>query len=280
VSPLPVIDRTDRRRALLTGTLAVALVGLVDVLGSPGGARRLPLWAAWAAGFLALLPLQTRGPAWVAVASGGLASVGSMLTLLAMSWSSGGSHSIFFLILMMVPLMAALIATSDTVDPFLQGVVGLAGGGVLMRLEDRPWSEVLPWATLAGIAIGFALLASLRARRRQDALLRAEQARADALVRLAAAEKARAQAERWVALGQLADEVAHDVNSPLASIRSNLTFLEEELGPGPADAAGAIRDAVDCAERIRVIIARLQARLRLARGSGGGEGDDGGEAGA
>jgi len=232
------------------------LVGLVDVLGSPGGVARLSLWLGWGGSFLVLFPFQTRGPPWAAVVSGALAGVVSMLVLLAMSWMSGGSHSVFFLIVMMIPLMSALVASSDTADPVIQGIIGLVGGGAIMRTEGRPWSEVLPWATLAGIATAFALFASLRARRRLQALLLSEQARVAALERLAAAE-------RWAALGQLADRVAHDVNSPLASIRSNLSFLARELRREDGEVQGAIEDGLACSDRIRTSIATLQARLRL-----------------
>jgi len=262
---LPILGRTERRaergRALLAGTGAVLLVGVVDLLTSPAGAARFPLWIGWAACFLTMIPLQRWGPAWLSPASGALAGVWSMLTLLAMSWVSGGSHSIYFLILMMVPLMTALVMSSSTGDPVLQGLIGLVGGGALMRAEGRPWFEVLPWATLAGIATAFALGASIRARRRQEAFVRSQQERASAIEQLAAAEKARAEIEQWAALGRLADRVAHDVNSPLASIRSNLCFLREEAGGGE-EVARAVQDGVDCADRIRAIIAGLQSRLR------------------
>jgi len=250
---------------MLAGMGAIALVGAVDLLGSPGGAARLPLWAGWVGCFLVLLPLQTRGPGWVAVVTGGVAGIWSMLTLLGMSWVSGGSHSIFFLILMMIPLMTALVAPNDTLDPVIQGVLGLTGGGALMRHEGRPWFEVLPWATLAGIATCFALVASIASRRRQEALLRSERERATTLERLAAAEKARAESDRWAALGQIADRVAHDVNSPLASISSNLRFVQAELGGASDEVASAIRDGLECADRIRDIVAGLQAE-RLPRG--------------
>ncbi|HEX7622088.1 MAG TPA: hypothetical protein VF400_00855 [Anaeromyxobacteraceae bacterium] len=262
---LPAISRADRRRALLAGTVAVVVVGAVDVLASPGGTARLPLWAGWTMCFLAILPFQTGGPPWLAVVTGGVAGVWSMLTLLAMSWVSGGSHSIFFLILMMVPFMSALAAPGDTAEPVLEGVVGLVGGGALMRHEGRPWSEVLPWVTLVGIAAGFSWLAAIHARRRQEAFLRSQQERAEALEQLAAAELARTRAERWVALGQLADRVAHDVNSPLASICSNLKFVQAELGGAGGEVASAVQDGIDCADRIRTTIVELQTELRRGK---------------
>jgi len=260
----PVLGRIDRRRAMLAGVGAIALVGAVDMFGSPGGTARLPLWAAWVACFLFLLPFQTRGPSWAAVVSGAVAGTWSMLTLLAMSWVSGGSHSIFFLILMMIPLMTALVAPNDPADPVLQGILGLTGGGTLMHLEGRPWFEILPWATLAGIATCFALVASIGSRRRQDALLRSERERAETIARLATAERARAEIERWAVLGQMADRVAHDVNSPLASIGSNLRFVQDEVGRVNDEVANAIKDGIECAERIRAIVAGLQAQ-RLPR---------------
>jgi signal transduction histidine kinase len=77
-------------------------------------------------------------------------------------------------------------------------------------------------------------------------------------------------ADRMVAVGTLAAGVAHEVNNPLAAVTANLRFLSEELDAIadllPAsrrpDMLGALRDARDGAERVRVIVRDLKAFSR------------------
>jgi C4-dicarboxylate-specific signal transduction histidine kinase len=106
-----------------------------------------------------------------------------------------------------------------------------------------------------------------------------ERERADALARLAEAERARSAIERWAAMGQVADQVAHDVNSPLGALRSSLAYAREEiLGGRPEGALEALEDGTACVERIRVIVAELGPRGGFqhagARGRTPGGADD------
>jgi signal transduction histidine kinase len=63
-------------------------------------------------------------------------------------------------------------------------------------------------------------------------------------------------------MGKLAEGVAHDVNSPLGSLRSNLAFVREEIAAGRAqerEVDEAIEDALQALERIRETVASLTA---------------------
>ena len=81
-----------------------------------------------------------------------------------------------------------------------------------------------------------------------------------------------AQAERIAATATLARGMAHEVNSPLASVIGNLGFVEEQLAaagrpapPGDAPPASlsevllAVRDAAESAVRIKTIVADLRS---------------------
>ncbi len=60
--------------------------------------------------------------------------------------------------------------------------------------------------------------------------------------------------DRLASLGMLAASVAHEINNPLASLMMNLVFVQKALAAQAPEEAQALRDAQECAERIRDII--------------------------
>lgn len=83
------------------------------------------------------------------------------------------------------------------------------------------------------------------------------------LEKLRAAQEQLVATERMAAIGVLAAGVAHDVNSPLAFILSNLTYAAGVVGDpartpeDEAEAAAALREAREGAERVRDIVRAL-----------------------
>jgi HAMP domain-containing protein len=83
------------------------------------------------------------------------------------------------------------------------------------------------------------------------------------LEKLRAAQEQLVASERMAAIGVLAAGVAHDVNSPLAFILSNLTFAAGVIGDrertpeDEAEALAALREAREGAERVRDIVRAL-----------------------
>ncbi|MFO0581919.1 MAG: HAMP domain-containing sensor histidine kinase [Anaeromyxobacter sp.] len=96
--------------------------------------------------------------------------------------------------------------------------------------------------------------------------------------RLVRAERELAHTSLLASVGSLAAGVAHDVNSPLAGVLANLSWLERELeAPGPADREGvreALAESRQAAERVRDAVKQLS---QVARGDGTTEALDLGE---
>jgi len=254
------IDRAERRRAQLFGMGTVALVATADLLAYGPSQARLALWAALILTFLVSIAVMTRGPAWVGHACGMATLLAALLAMVALAGLGGGTTSPYFLMLPAIPLLVVTVVPEDTLVSALGGLLVFSGGLWLLGRAGRPLADLVTWGLLVLVLLFFALGASLRQRARRERSVAAELERMTALEQLADSERARLMAERWAAVGLLADGVAHDVNSPLGSLRSNLAFAREELAAGrTGELDAALLDAQEGVERIREIVASLRA---------------------
>jgi signal transduction histidine kinase len=259
---IQVSDRADRQRAQLQAMAAITVVGLVDLAVS-GGLERLTIWAGWLALFGLSAAVITRGPAVVAVVCGAATALGSVIAFFALILLGGGPASPYFLVVTVVPLLMAVAAPSDLLDAGLVGVTVLVGGTWVQVRFGRSLADVARWDAMVVVTTAFALVAAVRHRRQQARQLEDQVRQAGMLERLAAAERASALAERWATIGRVADAVAHDVNSPLGALRSNLGYAREELAAGRLEEIDdALVDSQGGVERIREIVASLQAFSR------------------
>lgn len=272
---LPRLGGRDRRRALVAGTAAVAAAALLDTLLAGPGERSF-VWVAWTLFFATAAILSGRSSPGVDLVVGVAAGFVAVAGLVSLAALTGGTRSPYFVFLAVVPLLSALAAPGEIAGTALVGLATLSGGIVVHLRERAPATQLLVWSALTALAATYALFAGDAQRRRQAAFLQVERERADALARLAEAERARTSIERWAVIGQVADQVAHDVNSPLGALRSSLAYAREEILGGRSDGAlEALQDATACVERIRLIVTDLGTRGLPRAGVRGAPGDPG-----
>jgi signal transduction histidine kinase len=257
---LLAIDRRERQRAQLVAAGAITLAAVADLFAYGLAPERLAIWCGLVLAFLLAAAFMVRGPEWTGHALGLATLVAALLALIALAGLTGGTTSPYFLLLPTIPLLVVTVVPEDTLISALGGLLVFAGGLWLMRGAGRPVGDLVTWGFLLLVVVFFSLASSLRQRARRERTVAAELERIRTLEQLAESERARVMAERWAAIGLLADGVAHDVNSPLGSLRSNLSFAREELAAGrTVELDEALHDAQEGVERIREIVASLRA---------------------
>jgi signal transduction histidine kinase len=246
------------------------------------------VYVGWSAGFLAIG--LAAGAGWISVGATGFWSGPlSLLAATALVHLTGGPVSPCFPMLSAIPFAIAIF-TPDTRVPTVAACGGmLLSVVVLDGMAGLPARELLAHMASFGVIGAIAIAGSHTYRRMSDAektaqqeRLVAQQERLVVLEQLAESERRRMKAERervevdrLVLVGQLAAGVAHEVNNPLAFVKSNLSFLERELRGegGPLD-VGELRDVVaetqDGVLRIQQIVMDLRRFSREID-----EGDDG-----
>ncbi|WP_224249450.1 sensor histidine kinase [Hyalangium gracile] len=259
-----------RRRSFFI--CAAALVLSLSMHPLMFGGLHLPVAGAqlaWAAVFALLGVLVTRQTLSLD-AVGIIAGVTSAIALTTEVQLSGGTESPHLWAFYILPLMMAAFIP----ERWLPVLVTIPSTLLSLLLVDV--LSAAPARLIAShfMGLGFTSLVSaygaLTYRRLVAAEKKAHHARLEALEQLADSEQRRVQAERHRAeierlalVGQLASGVAHEVNNPLAFVKANLSFLEEELVehppvPGREDLREVLAETQQGVLRIQQIVTDLR----------------------
>jgi signal transduction histidine kinase len=148
---------------------------------------------------------------------------------LALVELTGGMGSLYVNLVPTLPLLAAFLFPEEAGAAIVSGIICMLGSFVLVHAE--PADRIFAWEAMVGTAAFFGTYGASRFRSALEAHheVRAERARREALEKLAVAERHRAQSEKLATVGRLAANVMHEINNPLAFVRSNLEFVRNEV---------------------------------------------------
>jgi signal transduction histidine kinase len=204
-----------------------------------------------------------------------LTSFNSALTslcFLGLVYFTGGPDSPYMNIVPTLPLLMALMLPADSRPAIASGVTSSVGVMVMLLVTDHSLVKALTWGSMVGAATFFGMYGSTQFRKAQAAEIEArqERARRESLEKLTRAERQRAQTEKLATVGKLAASVMHEINNPLAFVRSNLEFLRGEVLAQrqlPEELLKEFEEVFDetrlGVERIREIVSDLKGFSRM-----------------
>ncbi|MET0405556.1 MAG: ATP-binding protein [Cystobacter sp.] len=277
--PSPLLEESTspdiwRRRWRAVGVVALALLLLHPLdwfilrQWSPALLTLRVLWGLQLALYMAAW--QALGRPWERRLRD-LNSIAMSCFFLGLICFSGHQHSPYLNLLPSLPLILALTQPRDNTPALLSGITATVGVCLLFLLEGHPMAA-LGWGLLTGSATFFGMYGAMQFRKVHEAehAFRLERARSETLEKLAQAERQRAQSEKLATVGRLAASVVHEINNPLAYVRSNLEFLRTEVMAQPGvneDARAELREVFEetsqGVERIRQIVLDLKGFSRM-----------------
>jgi signal transduction histidine kinase len=180
---------------------------------------------------------------------------------LALVYATGGMASPYFAHISILPPLVAVANSQDTRVAVISGVLCMGGVVAVVMGGGGTLVQGLCWAVIVLGSTFFGAYAASHARKMQAAegQVRIERARREALEKLALSERRRAQTEKLATIGRLAANVVHEINNPIAFIRSNVDFLQRELQSGGLEAdARRLKDVSEVFDEVRVGVERIR----------------------
>ncbi len=260
-----------RRRAALNfraGALVILAATGISVLG-PGPVGALVGlhvgWALWVAGVGELLVRGLVGERHAGVIS----TVGGLVFLPALLLVSGQAmQAPLALALLVLPLFIAAIAPADRLALWAASVGCIAWAALGGVWRGEPWTQVVAAVATTVCSSAVAAWGSVVYRRTEAARARAVEAHLEAARKLAETEQRTARAEQFALIGQMAANIAHHVNSPLAFVGANVRFVAAQLGSQPtadAEVLAALAESNEGLVRIGSLVRELQSFARDER---------------
>ncbi|WP_223641681.1 sensor histidine kinase [Corallococcus sp. EGB] len=262
--------RRVRRRTYWWCSLIITLGSLAHpvVLGR-FHADFLAVHLAWAGTFLVLGGVV--GAGWLRPPFSGIAAGTVSLTALAVCIElTGGQSSPLFPSFYTVPLFVTVFVPGQRLPVWFAMAGTLLAVLLMMGWAHVPWTGMVSQCfsllfVFAVSAHGAEAFRKLRAAERNAHLERMEALRqlAESESRRARVERQRAEVERLVVVGQLAAGVAHEVNNPLAYVKSNLHYLQEEWAQGVPEDLDDVRRVLEETQQGVLRIQQIVTDLRL-----------------
>jgi signal transduction histidine kinase len=267
VKALQLPRTTSARSSAVAGALVLAFIAIDAGVGVATPAL-VALRVLWASGLLAFSVVADRARERVALAAAQLVGPFCATMALALVALTGGARSGYFDFLVAFPFCMLVLQPERRSGALVASLVALGGGAVMLAVGGATGGELVQWVATCG---GMGLLATYGSalyRRAWRHELDAERERARAVEELARSEAQRADAERLALVGRLAAGVAHEVNNPLACVKSNLAWLRDEVaGAAPRDGLSpelgdVLQESCEGVDRIRQIVNDLRDYAR------------------
>jgi signal transduction histidine kinase len=262
-TPLPCSEAQEqllryRRRSLVFGACLVAGCYGIDLF-QPNLVPVALLRAAWVGLILLGAALQRPERPRLAQSAALITSIATGLAVVAIVALDGGTRSIYGGMLIATPFAVLVVMVELPLAAALTGLVCVVGGAAIRAAEGQRPVDIACWLLLSLIMTALATWGTVAARRAWRIEVAAEQERGHAIARLA-------EAERLAEIGRLAAQVAHEVNNPLAAVRSNVQWLSRE-GSAGGEQAEVLGETLAGLDRIAGAVAQLQGVARTAGSS-------------
>lgn len=246
----------QKARFLVAASALILLAHGVDVVQARGANwPALGIRAAWAALLLANAWFLRGSSSRTFLATSGATVLGTAALYLALLAQTGWSRSPLFSFTFVLAMVLPVIGSELLASALAASAILVLGAGAMLVRDGVPLGEQVGWGHAGAIAFAVAWLLALADRRSRRRIEAERTAREAAMLQLA-------ESERMAAVGRLASEVAHHVNSPLAAARSNAAFLRD--GPLDAGEAKAAWDDLHASlDRISALVRKLRTDQAL-----------------
>ncbi|MBI5068181.1 MAG: histidine kinase [Deltaproteobacteria bacterium] len=250
-----------RRWALRISAALVALWLVFDAL-SPGANRVvLAVRFLWSGCLLCASLLQRPERPRLAALSTAAATVGTALASVAVVAGREDGHLVGLCFLLAMPLIGLAVTPRVISTPVIASTITVSGGAaILVDMGSSP-VVVAEWISLAAISAIAAAYCTRANRREAERVIAAEREHARAVEGLAESERRRGQSDKLAIAGWLTTGVAHEMNNPLAFVRSNLCWIRDrhaQAGLADPELSGVFDETMAGIDRMAQIVSDLR----------------------